>query len=168
MRATNSHWVDSLIDNGVAALFALASSFPALMLLGDFGQAMLALAGVIAIAAFAAARGLLRQMGRPRKGGAFAFDLVALPDVAPLETLELGEADRFVPDAAQALELDDVLVAVGPDSRVVQLFGNDKSPTAGELATRIDRHLAGRGEASGPDDSNALFDALDELRRNLR
>jgi hypothetical protein len=117
-----------------------------------------------AVLAFAAARGLLRQMGRPRQAS-FAFDLAPLPETEELETLELAEADRLTPDE---LELDDVLVAVGPDSRVVQLFGSDASPTAGELAHRIDRHLAGRAQVPVADDKDALFDALDELRRNLR
>jgi len=167
MRGSQNHWVDGMIDNGVAALFALACAFPAFMLFADVGRAMLALAGLIGLLAFAAARGLLRQMGRPRRAGSFTFDLAPLPETQVLDTLELGEADRLKPEE-NALELDDVLVAVGPDSRVVQLFGSDVPPTAGELAHRIDRHLAGRGQAPGADDSGALFDALDELRRNLR
>jgi hypothetical protein len=167
MRGAQSHWVDGLIDNGVAALFALACAFPAFMLLADYGQAMLALAGLTALLAFAAARGLLRQMSRPRRSDSYAFELVPLPETQELGTLELSEADRFVP-REDALELDDVLVAVGPDSRVVQLFGGDAPPTAGELVDRIDRHLAGRRQGPGADDSDALFDALDELRRNLR
>ena len=138
------------------------------MLFADVGRAMLALAGVIGLLAFAAARGLLRQMGLPRRTKGFTFDLAPLPETKQLDTLELGEADRLTSSAEDELELDDVLVAVGPESRVVQLFGSDGPPTAGELVDRIDRHLASQGQAPGADDSDALFDALDDLRRKLR
>jgi hypothetical protein len=40
-------------------------------------------------------------------------------------------------------------------------------PTPGELSDRIDRHLE-REPAAAPDASQALHDALAELRRSLR
>jgi hypothetical protein len=42
-------------------------------------------------------------------------------------------------------------------------------PTPGQLKARIDRHLEGGGPAeASPDASQALYDALAELRRSLR
>lgn len=76
--------------------------------------------------------------------------------------------------ATQALAellLDDPLPAPAPDSRVVQLFAGARMPTAGQLARRIDRHLAegtGSGLAPPADASDALGEALAELRRTLR
>lgn len=68
------------------------------------------------------------------------------------------------------LLLDDPLPAPAADSRVVQLFADGRMPTAGQLQRRIDRHLsAGERPAVKPDDaSDALGEALAELRRSLR
>lgn len=69
------------------------------------------------------------------------------------------------------LLLDDVLAELRPDSRVVQLFDPNRMPTPGELKTRIDRHLGavstGVSDEPQPDASQALYDALAELRRSL-
>ena len=75
----------------MAALFALACSFPAVMLLGVYGPPMFAVAGVIALVAFIACRGALRQFCGARRRPAFSFELAALPEVEELEMLELTE-----------------------------------------------------------------------------
>ena len=73
--------------------------------------------------------------------------------------------------AVEELLLDDVLTAAAPNSRVVQLFDPSRMPTAGELKSRIDRHLRNGGRPAAPepqpDASQALFDALADLRRSL-
>lgn len=68
------------------------------------------------------------------------------------------------------LLLDDPLPAPAPDSRVVQLFADDRMPTAGQLQQRIDRHLSvgERPTVKHHDASDALGEALAELRRSLR
>ena len=67
------------------------------------------------------------------------------------------------------LLLDDILREIAPDSRVVQLFDAARMPTAGELQANIDRHLRSAGRTPAQDDaSQALHDALSELRRSLR
>ena len=72
------------------------------------------------------------------------------------------------------LILEDALTQPHPASRVVQLFASQPMPTPGQLKERIDRHLAGEsprpanGRPSPPDASEALYAALDELRRSLR
>lgn len=58
------------------------------------------------------------------------------------------------------------------ESRVVSLFGAAAVPTAGELQQRIDAHLS-TGIAEPllhvvPDASDALYEALADLRRSLR
>jgi hypothetical protein len=69
----------------------------------------------------------------------------------------------------EPLDLDDILVELGSDARVVRLFDPAAMPTAGELKDRIDDHL---GEMPDParsaDAAQALHEALAELRRSLR
>ena len=82
--------------------------------------------------------------------------------------LLLTDADQ-VSRPTGPLELDDILAELGPDSRVVRLFDPKTMPTAGQLKVRIDHHL-GRGRPQAPlsDASQALSEALAELRRSLR
>ena len=81
--------------------------------------------------------------------------------------LVLTDADRL--HAGGALVLDDILAEIGPDSRVVRLFDRSAMPTPGQLRSRIDSY---RGQPAAPastsDASQALSDALAELRRSLR
>ena len=91
-------------------------------------------------------------------------------DSVELEELTLTDADRL-PEAQpdNALILDDILAAIGPDSRVVRLFDRDAMPTPGQLKARIDQHLGDCDVASVPQDaSEALSEALAQLRRSLR
>jgi len=102
-------------------------------------------------------------------------ELLLTPDMAVLKTeLLLTRSQMPNPPASRdgaELVLDDVLAELRPDSRVVQLFDPARMPTAGELKSRIDRHLRqGRGAAPQepqPDASQALYDALADLRRSL-
>jgi len=84
------------------------------------------------------------------------------------------------PVEPEALILDDVLDAVGPDSRVVRLFAQTPLPTAGELVQRIRIHQGGLQDHAEPhsqpvaqviplpvDASAALREALADLRRSL-
>jgi hypothetical protein len=89
----------------------------------------------------------------------------------PPGELVLTAADRI--DAAtpqdQPLVLDDVLAELGPESRVVRLFDRKAMPTPGQLKSKIDGHLGqGVPSAAQSDASQALSDALAELRRSLR
>jgi hypothetical protein len=84
----------------------------------------------------------------------------------PLLLEEVAEDDH-------ALLLVDALRMAAPDSRVVRLFDHQPMPTPGQLKDRIDRHLAGAPRhpsppMSPPDASQALYAALDELKRSLR
>jgi len=99
--------------------------------------------------------------------------LLSLDMIVGQTELLLTRSQMLVPPfiSHEELVLDDALLKLQPDSRVVQLFDPARMPTAGELKSRIDRHLnRGRGAAfDGPqhDDSQALYDALADLRRSL-
>jgi hypothetical protein len=100
--------------------------------------------------------------------GQFESDELLLcdEDRLPAEELVLTDADRIEP-APEPLVLDDVLAEIGPDSRVVRLFDRKAMPTPGQLQSRIEDHL-GQRTGPAPDASQALSDALAELRRSLR
>ena len=85
-------------------------------------------------------------------------------------TLEerLGVTSEMAEPVAEELILDDVLAELAPDSRVVRLFDPAAMPTAGELHSRIDRHLQAQQSRPTPDAAQALNDALTDLRRSLR
>jgi hypothetical protein len=82
---------------------------------------------------------------------------------------ELLLTERFQPVGADELVLDDILAELTPDSRVVRLFDPAAMPTPAQLHARIERHLGdGNSAVAPPDASQALYDALTELRRSLR
>jgi len=110
--------------------------------------------------------------------GALSFGILAMRTAgqghsvasAPFEPVE------FEPDGLQdELLLDDPLVEVAPDSRVVKLFAGNE-PTPGELVLRISDYLSEQGKAPNAeslepfpvDASAALHAALANIRANLR
>jgi hypothetical protein len=158
--------IEHVLDAVAAAIFAIAASYCAVrMSLG--GGAVASITGLSLCGAFALLRAV-HQTGRFRLA---EFALAEVPD-QPGELL-LTEADRLLPDDPEQspeLLLDDVLAQLGPDSRVVRLFDPAAMPTPGELRARIDRHLdsSNARPAPHPDASQALHEALAELRRSLR
>ncbi len=89
------------------------------------------------------------------------FDLATIP------------VDEDAHDDGELL-LDQPITVPATPSRVVSLFGGGELlPTAGELQRRIDRHLGSTtapqagGPHEVPDASDALFEALADLRRSL-
>jgi hypothetical protein len=86
----------------------------------------------------------------------------------PVDELVLTDADRLH-TSADELVLDDILAELGPNSRVVRLFDPSAMPTPGQLNARIEQHLHGTpSPAAHTDASQALYEALSELRRSLR
>lgn len=133
-----------------------------------------------AVAAFLLCRVALERVARDRSRFRVPiFDLrefdttesgeLLLTDKLDGELL-LTEADRLPPTGSvDPLLLDDVLREIGPDARVVRLFDRKAMPTPGELKSRIDNHVGQASAAAAPlDASQALSDALAELRRSLR
>lgn len=143
------------------------------------------LAGGAALAAFLLSSLAMRAVPRPTSRfsppifnlaelGAFEADelLLSAEDRLAPEELLLTEADRVAAappsEAAEPLLLDDVLAQLGPDSRVVRLFDRKSMPTPGQLQSKIDHHLGNRTSGVNYDASEALSEALAELRRSLR
>jgi hypothetical protein len=88
--------------------------------------------------------------------------------LVPAGELELTDADRL-DRREEPLMLDDVLIGIGPDARVVRLFDRGAMPTPGQLQSKIANHLGKASPVEAPADaSQALSDALAELRRSLR
>ena len=104
----------------------------------------------------------------------FGTEELLLTDRADGELLLTERAELILTDADRrerddVLVLDDVRAEITGDSRVVRLFDRDAMPTPGELKSRIDGHLEQGSAATGPvDASQALSDALAELKRSLR
>lgn len=124
-----------------------------------------------AVAALAVLLGGVRIVG----GIGSAQPIFALPDFEPAplpeadrpEELILTDADRLDAVSADELLLDEVLAKLEDSSRVVRLFDRSAMPSPGELKSRIDRHLEGSRPVP-PDASQALLDALSQLRLSLR
>jgi hypothetical protein len=182
MQAAVAQRIEAGVGYAAAASFAVAVGFAifhAVDRITDLAG-MVAAGGVSAIAAFPGALFLLRALeGGPKPFPQPIFDILkiepvpladlgelVLSDSDRLDELVLGETDRL---DDQPLMLEDVLVDVEPDSRVVQLFDPSAMPTPGQLKDRIDRHLdGGTSHSPSPDASEALLAALADLRRSLR
>ena len=96
------------------------------------------------------------------------FDVREVPTIEQPELLLTERVELAVPEGDELL-LDDILDQLEPDSRVVRLFDPAAMPTAGELKSRIDRHLDVESSAAQSSDAaQALHDALAELRRSIR
>ncbi len=177
---------DWLIELGGASVFGLGCAYAALKLAPSFALAPPVAAIVCGMSFFLL--GILAL--RAAHGGPATHRLAAFA-IAPVEStellldlpittdellLEVPFNDPLLLDTpfADVLLLEDELPKPDPASRVVQLFASLPMPTPGQLKERIDRHLA--GEPSNSADrrpssnhaSEALYAALDELRRSLR
>jgi hypothetical protein len=170
-------------DAGAAVALATAVAYAILLTVAPVPAAA---AGALA---FVTAFNGLRSV-RPRRYVLADFGPIPLEAEEPDELI-LTEADRFLPQLVLAeadrvpgeliltdadrltsegeLVLEDVLAEPAADSRVVRLFDPAAMPTPGQLHDRIDRHLSGSGlPAASPDASQALHQALADLRRSLR
>lgn len=160
-----------------AALFGAATAF-AIVTVGVDAAPQIA-AGLSGAAAF-----LVVWRGLRRFGSATArfclpqFEFEPLEGPMRLVTAEghSGEdpaqrqrATAMVQQAADELLLDDVLEGLAPESRVVRLFDSSTLSSPGELQARVDRHLRREPpQMPAPDATQALHEALAELRRSLR
>jgi len=156
MSWAKQHPVETLADWAAPALFAAACGWAA-------RTALLSPASAVAatLLAFAAGTVAMRAAGDRSKTAISRFQPVELE----LEELLLEAKD-------EVLLLDDPLVEVAPDSRVVRLFDRQE-PTPGELVDRIADFL-GDGRRAAPeanvpaDASAALHSALANIRASLR
>jgi hypothetical protein len=172
--------IESIVDRLAAALFAAAVAFVEF----KFGPSKGPRSWAFAAGAWMAGYVLCTQaLGRIRREEP-RFELAdfepqqieAAPELGELlltdqVELILTEADRVEPEPADTDELllVDILNEIGPESRVVRLFDPASMPTPGELNARVRRHLDGESPSAAPADaSQALYDALTELKRSLR
>lgn len=181
MRGGKRERIERAVDFGASASFAGAVGFSLLELLRDtVAQPSLSIAaGCSAIAAFLLSVGLLRRIAA--KSPDFVMRTFQLPELGfeglyellltqQVELL-LTDADRLKPQRSteEELVLNDILEKLGPQSRVVRLFDPAAMPTPAELNDRIERHLrASTPQAEVADASDALYQALNDLRRSLR
>jgi|KBSSwiStaDraftv2_1062776.scaffolds.fasta_scaffold993245_1 hypothetical protein len=169
MEARHIDRLETGVDYAAAAILSAAAAYAMLRL----GWSP-AVAAIVAGAALLASSRILTSVspGSPTFSLA-SFDTATLPETEGLDELILTDGDRL--DAGDQSEhvdelvLDDVLAKLEDLSRVVRLFDASAMPSPGELKHRIDRHLDGASPSSPPPDaSQALHDALSELRRTLR
>jgi hypothetical protein len=157
--------VESSVCAAAAAVFAAAVGFAVYRWLepGMVQSQLIALTGIGSVAAFVPCWQALAQVDKREPD--FRVPLIDLGAVVPSRPSELllTDDDRL----ADELLLEDVLPQIARDSRVVQLFDPSAMPTAGQLKERIDRHLERAPPDSPVDASQALYDALAELRIEL-
>jgi hypothetical protein len=152
--------VETAVDGAASASFAAAVGSAAYAVLSGraSGSSLGAETAVAAAAALLIAYNLLRRVQPQTRA-------------APVPIFDVREIEAVAESAPaeEPLLLDDILAELGPDSRVVRLFDRAAMPTPGELKARIDRHLEFDGGSAQPANaSEALHDALAELRRSLR
>ena len=150
---------DGLIELGGSSALGVGCAYAGLKLAPSFAVTP----QVVTVAAGSAffALGLLIMRTAP---GRAAEHVLADFELAPLESEELlldtplAEPllldTLYEPAEEDVLLLEDALPATDPASRVVQLFASLAMP--------------GRAPAALPDASDALYAALDQLRRSLR
>lgn len=172
MRAESARKIESNLDRAASGLFAVAAGYAGFVLLT-------AALGIAERGAGAAAIAALAYVTIRRLLGAIEPEAPKLPvpvfdvrEMEPIEPDELLLTDRYVEPGtfeSDPLILDDVLGELAPDSRVVRLFNAAAMPTPGQLNDRIRQHLeTGRTGSPSQDASQALHEALAELRRTLR
>ncbi len=174
---------DWLAELAGATAIAVAGGYAALRIAPSFAWSAPGAMTGTAFAGFAAgllAMKLVRSAPRQMRIAAFALadaDADAALALEPLLLDTIYEEPLLLDDVAEddaALLLVDALRVAEPGSRVVQLFSHQPMPTPGQLKDRIDRHLAGAPRHPSPsmpvpaDASQALYAALNELKRSLR
>ena len=178
--------IESSVESGAAALLGGAMAYAGYGWIAGFAFAPQRVAYALGagVAGFVLCKLLLRSRARAelkvripvfdlREFDEFAPDELLLTEKADVELL-LTERPELILTDADRLERDGVLVLdhvraeLAVDSRVVRLFDRAAMPTPGELKTRIDGHIEQGSAAAAPmDASQALSDALAELKRSL-
>jgi hypothetical protein len=181
MRGGKRERIEKAVDIGAATALAAAVAFSLYKLLpGTVGRPYFNLVDAcLGVVAFLLSFRFLRGLGS--KAPDFELRLFELPQLSFDEPDELlltqqvelllTDADRVKPPRSteEELVLNDILAKLGPQSRVVRLFDPAAMPTPAQLNDRIERHLRGSTRQSSPADaSEALYQALNELRRSLR
>lgn len=171
MEARSVTLIERNVDRASSALLAAAAGYAAYTALAPYSAQRLVMAeaaAAVALAYWLCRRSLDAVQPEVRRLPVPVFDVRQIDHDEPPELL-LTEVHQPPADTAdEPLVLDDILAELEPDSRVVRLFDPAAMPTLGQISARIDRHLAGDpAPAPDADASQALHDALAELRRSL-
>lgn len=175
MNATLTERIQIVFEHAACTLLAAAAAFAAYRGLGAMlGELQLGIGAALSGAAayFLGSHWLFHRSSKLAQFSTPAFEPAEL-ELSELDELVLGESDMLHPPPKQSeselLILNDILAELGPDSRVVRLFDRGAMPTPASLKSRIDEYLEqGRSPTPVPDASQALSEALAELRRSLR
>jgi len=193
MNARRARNIEDAIDRIASLTFAAAVAFAAFVWVGDGHEQLRIVAGaLVGSAAYLLCGQVLGALARRQPS--FTISMFEIADGKPLEELLLTdadrvssgeliltEADRLVDELVltdsdrlghsdeEPLILDDILEAMGPDSRVVRMFDRRAMPTPGDLKSRIDSHFEAESATRQiPDASQELSSALADLRNALR
>jgi hypothetical protein len=172
--------VEAGIEAGAAASFGGAVAYAAWNWLISPGVERWGYSAGAGILAFLLSRRTMRMLAshKPRlsvpvfnvRDLELEFDELLLTDSDRVDCAELimTDADRLASPPAEPLVLDVLLTETGPAARVIRLFDPASMPT--EVQARIDTHLRqGTTPTAAPSDaSQALSEALAQLRRSLR
>jgi len=171
MQAGSVALIERNVDRAASALFAAAAGYAAYAALAWRSAQPLPIAEAAAGAALAywlCVHVLNAVQPRKRRLPVPVFDVRQIEEAQLPELLLTETWNEPAPAEAEPLVLDDILAELRPDSRVVRLFDPAAMPTPGQFSARIERHLAGSSSpAAAEDASQALHDALAELRRSL-
>lgn len=172
MRAESARKIESAVDRAASGLFALAAACASTLLVAArLGPAekWAAAAVVSGIAYFASIR-VLRSI--EPKSPRLPVPVFDVREMDPIDADELLLTDPYVEEPSLSegpVLLDDIVGELAPDSRVVRLFDAAAMPTPGQLDERIRQHLETACQPMPSQDaSQALHEALAELRRSLR
>lgn len=192
MNARLARKIELNVDRVASAILAAAVAYAGFRFFGDNSRSLgIGVVGLGAVSAYFLTHRLLRFISKSEHGFRFAefevaytasADELILTDADRLwdelilteanrlgDELVLTDADKLAQPQHEPLILDDVVEAIGPDSRVVRLFDRRSMPTPGDLQSRIENHIDRSSSGQGPDDaSQELADALAELRKALR
>jgi hypothetical protein len=172
MDARRIERIEQCLDAVASAAFAAAVAFAALR----FGAVGATLAGAVS---FVAVFRILGVIGVTAPAFPIEFEAPELPAAIEPEEMLLTDVyrpvdeedelvlDNFLPAPDAVLVLEDVLVRLSEDSRVIRLFDPAAMPTPGEMKSRVDRHLQ-ESPARTADASEELHTALADLRKSLR
>jgi len=163
--------IERNVDRAASALFAAAAAYAVYGGFGAHSGQPLTVGEAAAAAALGywlCLRGLTAVQPQPRRLPVPVFDVREIDEVKPDELLLTDVHEQPENAHEEPLVLDDILAELQPDSRVVRLFDPAAMPTPGQISARIDRHLArDTSPPAAADASQALHDALAELRRSL-
>lgn len=170
MDASLAKRIERALDRIAAASLGLAAGYAACRFLGASSahpQIYAEGAGVGAIA-YAYAGYILSRIGKRRSLPVPVFDVRTIDPLPQPELLLTEVAGGSEKTDNEPFVLDDILAKLEADARVVQLFDRAAMPTPKQLKSKVDAHLGGeRPKPAAPDATQALHDALAELRRAI-